>query len=86
LVPASILERRSKGRLESMFIKGYMSGRPALRDFLLGGALREAGLIDPVAIDAYVNRSGEPRDAGYIRLLELAAVESWLRSFHGVFR
>jgi asparagine synthase (glutamine-hydrolysing) len=83
LVPDLVLDRRGKGRLESMFMKGYMQGRPQLEALLLEGELRAQGIIDGEAVSAYLRQSGEPRDAGFIRLLEIAAAETWLRSLSG---
>lgn len=80
-LPRGILARRSKGRLESMFVSGYMSSRAELQVLLEDGLLARAGLLDTAAITAYLRRSEQPRDAGYIRLLELASAETWLRSF-----
>jgi asparagine synthase (glutamine-hydrolysing) len=81
LLPAPILARRSKGRLESMFMRGYMDGRKQIEPLLLDGRLNEAGLLDREAIARYLRRPEQPRDAGYIRLLELSSAETWLRSF-----
>lgn len=80
LVPDSILSRRGKGRLESMFMRGYMAGRRQLETLLLDGLLRRHGLVDPHAILAYLRAPGQPADTGYIRLIEMAAAEVWLRS------
>ncbi len=81
MVPDAILDRRGKGRLESMFMKGYRSVRPRLEPFLRDGRLAAAGIIDGAAVSSYLRRPGEPRDAAYIRLLEIASAEQWLRSF-----
>lgn len=80
LLPAPILARRAKGRLESMFVTGYMAGRRQLEGLLLDGKLAQAGLLDRAQIRAYLAREGEPDDPGYIRLLELSSAETWLRS------
>ena len=81
LVPDAILDRRSKGTLESMFMKGYMSERSHLERFLAEGELAKCGIIDGPAVSTYLRRDGEPRDIGYVRILEIAAAEQWLRSF-----
>jgi len=41
LVPDAILDRRGKGTLESMFVKGYMGGRPRLERFVAEGELAD---------------------------------------------
>jgi asparagine synthase (glutamine-hydrolysing) len=81
MVPDAILDRRGKGTLESMFVKGYMAERPRLERFIAEGELAERGIIDGPAVRAYLRRDGEPRDFGYVRILEIAAAEQWLRSF-----
>lgn len=83
LVPDAILDRRGKGTLESMFVKGYMGERPRLERFLAEGELARCGIIDGFAVSAYLQHDGEPRDFGYVRILEIAAAEQWLRSFGG---
>lgn len=83
LVPDTILERRRKGSLESMLMKNYMSGRPLLERLLLEGRLTECGIINSAAVAAYLRQPSEPRDARYIRIVEIAAAEQWLRSFGG---
>ena len=80
LVPDPILARRWKGRLESMFMTGYMQGRKQIEALLLDGELRAHGIIDTESICAYLREPKQPQDAGYTRILELAAAESWLRS------
>ncbi|OYW46409.1 MAG: hypothetical protein B7Z33_03205 [Sphingomonadales bacterium 12-68-11] len=83
LLPRAILMRRSKGALQSMFVSGYMAGRAVLEGLLLEGRLAQAEMIDREAVHAYLQRSSQPGDFGYIRLLELASAETWLRSFDG---
>jgi asparagine synthase (glutamine-hydrolysing) len=83
LLPPAILERRGKGRLESMFVRGYMALRQDLADLLLEGRLDALGLLDRDSVQAYLDQPGEPRDSGYIRLIEMASAEQWLRSFGG---
>jgi asparagine synthase (glutamine-hydrolysing) len=83
MVPDAILDRRSKGTLESMFVKGYMAERPLLEQFIAEGELAQRGIIDGPAVSAYLRLDGQPRDFGYVRILEIAAAEQWLRSFDG---
>lgn len=81
LLSDRILSRRSKGHLSSLFMGGYMAGRTQLEAMLLEGRMAQAGLLDRTAIGDYLRREGQPADAGYMRLLELASAEAWLRSF-----
>lgn len=81
LVPDEILRRRNKGRLESMYVQAYMAARRQLEDHLLHGELHRLRIIDRESVRTYLRVTAEPRDTGYIRLFELAAMESWLRSW-----
>jgi asparagine synthase (glutamine-hydrolysing) len=81
LLPEAILARRSKGRLESMVLSGYRAARPRIEAFLMDGRLRACGFLDENAVLAYLRQRGAPEDTGYMRLLEIAAAEQWLRSF-----
>jgi asparagine synthase (glutamine-hydrolysing) len=81
LLPDEVLDRRSKGRLEGMCLRAYVLHRGEIADLLLGGALREAGLVDPTALEVYLERETPPADALYFRLFELLSAELWLRAW-----
>lgn len=81
LVSNAIIDRRSKGTLESMFLKVYMAKRSELRELLVAGRLADEGIVDPGSIKSYLDRDEQPRDSAYIRILEIASAEQWLRSF-----
>lgn len=83
LLPKEILKRRSKGRLESMCLRAYLGHRAELADLLLGGRLRQEGLVDPNALESYLEHESVPGDIRYYRIFELASVELWLRSWQG---
>lgn len=77
-LPPSILDRRSKGELGAYY-GGAVAGRLGfLRDYLLGGALAEAGLIDP-GLDDRLNRDSLLWRGGHSDILSLALTEAWLR-------
>lgn len=80
LLPEPILQRRGKGRLETMFLRGYRALRPRLEPFLLDGALAAGGIIDREAVRTAL-AADQPAESGHIRLLEIVAAEQWLRSF-----
>ena len=80
LLPDEVLDRRSKGRLESLCLRAYRRHRREIADLLLGGALREANLIDPTELGSYLEREGPPSDYRYFRIFELLSSELWLRS------
>ena len=81
LLPAEVVDRRSKGRLEGMCLRAYLRHRTALADLLLGGLLRQAGLLDPDSVEDYLEREGPPADPRYYRIMELVSSELWLRSW-----
>lgn len=80
LLPPIVRDRRTKGRVDSLFAPAFDANRPALREFLLGGWLAAAGILDSDAIDAALRRPANALDAVYIRLLQIADVERWVRS------
>ena len=81
LLPDEVLDRRSKGRLEAMCLRAWLRHRPDIAELLLGGLLRQAGLLDADALESYMKVEGPPADARYFRIFELAAAELWLRSW-----
>lgn len=81
LLPEAVRRRRGKGALGEMFRIQFRDLQPALSAFLLKGRLVEAGIADPVAIEAYLTDSSGWAGYQAIRLLEIAAAEQWLRSF-----
>lgn len=80
LLPDEVLDRRSKGRLESLCLRAYQRHRREIAELLLDGALREANLIDPTELGSYLEREGPPPDYRYFRIFELLSSELWLRS------
>jgi asparagine synthase (glutamine-hydrolysing) len=80
MLPEQILQRRGKGRLEAMFLRGYRAIRPQLEPFLLDGALAAQGIIDREAVRRFLALE-QPAEGGHIRMLEIVAAEQWLRSF-----
>ncbi len=81
LVPLLVANRRTKGGLGSMFLMTFMHNRLALRDYLMDGTLASRGLLDLAALDTVLSRPDEPADDCYVRILEIAALEDWLRSW-----
>ncbi|MES2136942.1 MAG: asparagine synthase-related protein [Pseudomonadota bacterium] len=81
LLPDAILDRRGKGSLQSLFVKGFTALRGELRSFLLSGQLAEEGIIDVAALGRYLDDAEQPRDDAYVRILEIASAEQWLGSF-----
>lgn len=81
LLPEEVLARRGKGGLEGLCMRAYRRHKSQIAELLLGGFLREAGLLDPDPLEAYLERAGPPPDARYFRIFELIAAELWLRSW-----
>jgi asparagine synthase (glutamine-hydrolysing) len=75
-----VRDRRTKGRVESLFVTSYNRRRGSIREFLLEGYLASAGIIDRDAVDAALQLPADALDAVYIRLLQIADVERWIRS------
>lgn len=77
-LPAELLNRRGKGRLESFCATAFDRSRPALRALLLEGSLARRRLIDRAAVETYLAAPPPLRDPLYFRLFDLAAMELWL--------
>ena len=84
-LPESVRNRRSKGELGAYYGEAVASRLPFLRDFLLGGALAEAGLIGSELSDRLTRDSLLWR-GGHSEFLSLAQVEAWIRSWHARLR
>lgn len=81
LLPQQVLDRRSKGRLESLCLRAYQQHRLDMAELLLGGLLRQIDLLDADRLESYMEREGPPPDARYFRIFELLSAELWLRSW-----
>lgn len=75
-----VRDRRTKGRVESLFVPTFNANRSRLRGFLLDGWLASAGILDVDAVNAALDPPADALDAVYIRLLQIADVERWVRS------
>ncbi|WP_337180530.1 asparagine synthase C-terminal domain-containing protein [Sphingopyxis granuli] len=84
-LPAEIVWRRGKGRLESLCGAAYLAQRGALRELVLGGRLAERGLLDLPRIEAYLRRDLVERDFDYFRLIEIGDIERWVRAAEAGF-
>ncbi|GAA0634892.1 asparagine synthase-related protein [Brevundimonas lenta] len=78
VLPPSILDRRSKGELGAYYGGAVAAHLAFLRDYLLGGALAEAGLIDP-GLEDRLTRDALLWRGGHSQLLSLALTEAWVR-------
>lgn len=82
-LPEIVLARRSKGRILSLFLPAFEQNRRRLRDFLLGGWLAGAGIIDVEAIDDLLAGRKKADALAMIRVLQLTDMERWARSITG---
>ncbi len=80
-LPTPVLERTTKGDFTGFMGAIYDRQRSAVADLLLGGWLARQGLLDLPAVEAYLAATDPSKDVNFYRLLELAGVEIWARSW-----
>lgn len=79
-LPAEVVWRRNKGRLETMCAQLFLAQRDALTELLLEGRMAREGLLDRSKIETYLARDHIEGDYDYFRLLEFADLERWIAS------
>lgn len=79
-LPAEVVWRRNKGRLETMCAQLFLAQREAIAALLLEGRLAREGLLDRDRIESYFARDGIEGDYDYFRLLEFVDLERWIAS------
>lgn len=80
LLPADILNRRSKGNFVAYLGGFYRRNRSRIEDFLLSGKMQERHLLNTTALKRFLDRDDLPaRDRLFLEVLELCTVENWLR-------
>lgn len=80
VLPAAILNRRSKGNFVAYLGGFYRRHRDHIRDFLLSGRLSERHLLNIVALNQFLAREDLPmRDRLFMEILDLCMVENWIR-------
>lgn len=80
LLPAKIVHRRTKGRLESMCARAFDENKGRLSALLRDGELAVRGLLDRTALRAYLDGPERARGDAYFRVFDLVSIELWLRS------
>ena len=78
-LPDLIVERRTKGGPDGFAAEVYETHRGQIREQLLGGMLRDHGVIDGTAVEAALSGDAMVRNLDFIRLLQLADAEAWAR-------
>ncbi|HKC03503.1 MAG TPA: asparagine synthase-related protein [Sphingomicrobium sp.] len=81
LVPQSVLRRRAKGSLQSLFHRSFAALRPQMRDTLMSGELHRAGILDSSRLERAFAGDSWTRDEVQLRITELVAMELWLQSW-----
>lgn len=76
-LPPAIIERRAKGRIESLLLPRYAEQRDALIELLLDGRLAKLGIVDRSSLEAARARPVVADDPSYFRILELVDAELW---------
>lgn len=79
VLPARVLERRSKGTFAGYLGAIYQRKRNEIRTLLMSGHLRERQLLDAGALERVLSEQTPPKDQQYLRILSLCMVESWIR-------
>lgn len=85
-LPASILDRRSKGSFAAYSGAVYRRSKQGMRTFLLDGQLRKRGLLDVLALEAYFDAELAARDTSFMRIFSLCMVENWVRNWSSPIR
>lgn len=80
MLPAEILNRRSKGNFVSYLGGFYSRNKEQIRDFLLSGSLNERRLLNVSALSHFLNQADLPtRDHLFLEVFDLCMVENWTR-------
>jgi asparagine synthase (glutamine-hydrolysing) len=82
-LPASVVDRRSKGDLTAHYGRSVAASLGMLRPLLLEGCLCEAGLLDRRELEAALTPARLIQEARSGDILIAAAVESWVRWWQG---
>ncbi|MET0569392.1 MAG: asparagine synthase-related protein, partial [Hyphomicrobiaceae bacterium] len=80
-LPATVLTRRGKGSLTTYFGRTLAKSTPFLREYLLGGALSEARLIDESALASTLTPEYLMQHDCYAQVIALLQIEAWLRTW-----
>lgn len=76
LLPAAIIDRRTKGGFDTFVVKLIEANRPVIRAMLLEGSLAHEGLLDLAAVDAFLTSKLDENE-GVAELLALVDAEAW---------
>jgi asparagine synthase (glutamine-hydrolysing) len=79
MLPAQIIDRRSKGTPAAFAASLIDVYRDTLRPLLLDGQLAANGVIDSGAVRTLIDDPTPPKGFAFGRLLQLADAEAWAR-------
>lgn len=79
-LPQDVLQRRSKGTFMNYTFAIYRNNKEAIRRFLLDGHLHARGLLDPDALNQFLDTPLKARDQSFMRAFELCMIENWIRN------
>jgi asparagine synthase (glutamine-hydrolysing) len=80
-LPASILERRSKGDMTAFYGRMIAANLAVLRPWLLDGRLAAEGLIDRDEVAPRLSADSLIWKGGYSEIMVAAAMEGWVRTW-----
>ena len=86
MLPPLIVNRRTKGRLEGLYVETFERQRGDIGRILSDGRLAAAGIIDMDAVQQLLVARVEPNDTGFFRLLQFVGIEFWLASIEALQR
>ncbi|WP_369059048.1 asparagine synthase-related protein [Caulobacter sp. 73W] len=78
-LPQRVVWRARKGDVSVFFSKSILNSRAFLRDYLLGGRLREKGLLDPKKVEAALDPQAILWRHVIDQVLPPLAAEAWVR-------
>lgn len=79
-LPAVTVQRQSKGSCDRLGIEVIETHHRAIRDFLCGGVLAQAGIIRADAVGEAIHGMASYQDLAWSRILTLIDVEAWVRA------
>lgn len=84
VLPATVLNRHSKGTFMSYSGAAYRRNRSRIRHHLLEGRLAATGLLDTDALGHFLDSDLPSDDDSLLRIFDLCMIENWLRQ-HAAF-
>ena len=82
-LPPAILQRRGKGRYDTLIVASFDNNRDRMRDLLLGGWLADQKIIDVDAVEKALARPARSGSIAHARPIRLADAELWCRMVLG---